>query len=102
MTNKIANSTQLTFANPNIPVKSTNISAPETMFPQKIHGLNLPQRVFVLSTILPIMGSTINSKIRTPTIKPVINAISLLATCLLKPSNIPLVTKMIKYVLITP
>ena len=92
----MAKRTQLYFAKPKIPVKRINSRIALTIFPIKIHGLNFPHRLLVLSTIFPNSGSINNSKIRTETIKPVINPISLLATVLLSPANIPLVTKIIK------
>ena len=95
-TNKIANRIQLTFAKPKIPVNRTKSRAPLTILPHKIQGLNFPQRVCVLSTILPSSGSITSSIIRTPTIKPVISPIKRLATDLLNPANMPLVTKIIK------
>lgn len=96
ITNRIAKRTQLTLARPKIPVNKISNNTTLTMFPIMIQGLNFPHRVLVLSTMFPRSGSMTNSRIRTATISPVIRPISLSATDVFKPLNMPPVTKIMK------
>ena len=47
--------------------KIPSVAAPHSTAPSAIHGLNLPKRERVLSTMTPMMGSLRASKIRIAT-----------------------------------
>ena len=80
--NAAMNHVVLTFTSPKTPVNTTMSSADGTMPPMNCQTRNRPQRVRVLSTMLPSRGSRKISAMRIATTSEVIRAIMRAATAL--------------------